>query len=306
MSLAPIVLFAYNRPEHLRLVVEALAKNEEAAASDLFVYSDAPKDALNRDRVAETRLYIKGIKGFGSVTVVERDENWGLANNIIDGVTSVVNKYGKLIVLEDDLITSPYFLRFMNEALDLYEAEEDVVSIHGYIYPMKKHLPETFFIKGADCWGWATWKRGWDLFNPNGEELWRELQEKKLTKAFDFNHSYPYCKMLRRQIRAENNSWAIRWYASAFLKNKLTLYPGRSLVNQIGVDGSGTHSVLSDAIYQTALSPCPVQVDKLVVEESVVARQHLIHFLRYTRRMSKLICRLKGWIRKWNGETINL
>ncbi|HRU00618.1 MAG TPA: glycosyltransferase, partial [Victivallales bacterium] len=197
MKLAPIALFVYNRPWHTRQTVTALQNNELAAESELVVFSDGPKVEKNKEKtknneekVKEVRDYIKSINGFKTVKIIERTQNLGLANSIISGVTEIVNQYGKIIVLEDDLVTSPHFLRFMNEALDLYEKEEDVISIHGYVYPIPD-LPETFFLKGADCWGWATWKRGWDLFEPDGKKLLRELKEKKLLKRFDFNGTYP-------------------------------------------------------------------------------------------------------------------
>lgn len=240
--LAPIVLFVYNRPLHTGQTIEALSKNTLAIDSTLIIFSDAAKNEKEIKNVAEVRKLIKNIKGFKEVEIIERETNIGLAKSVIAGVTNVVNKYNKVIVLEDDLVTSPYFLTYMNSALDLYENEEDVISIHGYIYPIKKELPNTFFIKGADCWGWATWKRGWNIFEEDGESLLNKIKDNNLTKDFDFNNSYPYTQMLKDCVEGKNSSWAIRWYASAFLKNKLTLYPGKSLVKNIGIDGSGTHS----------------------------------------------------------------
>ncbi len=242
MSFAPIALFVYNRPEHTRRTILALQKNELATQSDLIIFSDGAKNEEVKNKVGEVRGYLKTITGFKSVRIVERSENFGLAKSIVGGVTEIVNQYGKIIVLEDDLVTAPYFLKYMNEALDLYEKEEKVISIHGYIYPVKQELPETFFLRGADCWGWATWKRGWDLFEQNGQKLLAELKEKNLTHEFDFEGSYPYTQMLSGQIKGFNHSWAILWYASAFLKNKLTLYPGKSLVSNSGFDNSGTHT----------------------------------------------------------------
>ena len=244
-NLAPIVLFVYNRPWHTQQTVEALQKNELASESELFVYSDEVKNDDSRKSVDEVRKYIDSIKGFKKVTVIKRDKNWGLANSIIDGVTKIVNEYGRIIVLEDDLVTSPYFLKFMNNALNLYKNEESVASIHGYIYPIE-NLPNSFFIKGADCWGWATWKRAWDIFEPNGQKLLNELKSRGLEKEADFNNSYGFTKMLKQQINGKNNSWAVRWYMSAFLKNMLTLYPGKSYIQNIGNDNSGTHCGVTD------------------------------------------------------------
>lgn len=239
--LAPIVLFTYNRPEHTRLTLEALAKNELASDSDLIIYSDGPKDDAGAGKVQAVRNYLHTVSGFKSITIKEKEKNCGLANSIITGVTEVVNKYGRIIVLEDDMVTSPYFLRYMNDALEIYQNEEKVISIHGYMYPVKVQLRETFFLRGADCWGWATWKRGWELFEADGKKLQAELKSRKLFFAFNMNGSFPFANMLDGQIKGKNDSWAIRWYASAFLKNKLTLYPGRSLLQNTGNDQSGSN-----------------------------------------------------------------
>lgn len=291
--LAPIVLFVYNRPKHVSQVINALLKNKQVSDTDLFVYSDAPQNESVKDEVNKTRIYLKKIEGFKSVTIIERSENWGLAKNIINGVTSVVNEYGKVIVLEDDLVVSSYFLKYMNEALDFYEKEEQVACIHAYVYPVKQRLPETFFIKGADCWGWATWKRGWDLFCSDGKYLLEEINSRSLKKKFDFDNSYPYYEMLKQQIEGNNNSWAIRWYASAFLNDKLTLYPGRSLVNQIGMDGSGIHCD-ENSIFNVQLAEEPISVSKIQIEETLSARKIFTYYFRYTMKLAKL----RSFVRK--------
>ena len=152
---APITLFVYNRIDHTRQCVEALRKNLLANESALIIFSDAAKDVGSQNSVEEVRSYLKTIRGFTKIEIIERTNNFGLAKSIISGVTYVVNKYGRVIVLEDDLVTSPYFLIYMNKALDIYKNDDMVASIHGYIYPVKKALPETFFLRGADCWGWG-------------------------------------------------------------------------------------------------------------------------------------------------------
>lgn len=275
--LAPIVLFVYNRPTHTKTVIEALKNNRFARDSDLIIFSDAPKDALAVESVSEVRGYIKSITGFKSIKIRERKINHGLAKSIIDGVTEVVGKYGKVIVLEDDLITSEFFLDFMNNALNKYENDKRVISVHGYVYPVLQELPQNFFIKGADCWGWATWKRGWGLFEQDGRKLLIELVNKKLTKEFDFNNSYPYTQMLKDQIAGKNNSWAIRWYASAFVSDKLTLYPGISLVKNIGFDNSGTHCGTGGE-YDTILSTSAIPLQDITVEENVYAKKTIENF----------------------------
>jgi len=279
---APIALFAYNRPVHLRRTIEALLRNAQARQSDLFVFSDAAKSSGIAAEVDEVRRYIEHITGFASVHVVQREENLGLARSIIDGVSQLCNEYGRVIVVEDDLVTSPHFLRYMNEGLDLYANDEQVISVHGYVYPVKSALPETFFLCGADCWGWATWKRGWDLFEYDGRVLLRELQERDLSHRFDFDGAYPFTEMLRDQIAGKNDSWAIRWNASAFLKHKLTLYPGRSLVLNIGLDGTGTHPAETKE-FSGAVADSRVAVERIACRENEAVRLEIIKYFRNTK-----------------------
>jgi len=263
MNLAPIALFTYNRLRHARQTIEALQKNELAEESDLFIFSDGASSEKHIEKVKDVRNYIKTVCGFKSVTIIEREKNLGLANSIIKGVTEVVNKYGKIIVLEDDIVTTSTFLLFMNKSLDLYENNDKVISISGYVYPISYNKQEVFFIKGADCWSWATWKRGWALFNANGIELYNSIKKENKIKEFNFDNSYNYFRMLKNQIKGKNDSWAIRWYASAFLNDKLTLYPSKSLVTNIGLDDSGTHCGIDNS---WGLESYDIDLDKLYVE----------------------------------------
>lgn len=290
------MLFAYNRPLHLRLTVESLAKNGLASRSDLFIYVDGPRTSKEALQVAKVRDFLPEITGFKSVTVVLREENHGLAKSVILGVTETVDRFGRVIVLEDDMVTSPHFLSYMNEALDLYEHEERVASIHGYVYPVAGLLPETFFLKGADCWGWATWKRGWDLFEPDGRKLLDGLHSRNLAGRFDYHGAYPYIDMLKRQISGDNDSWAVRWYASAFLADRLTLYPGRSLVRNIGTDESGTHCN-DTSVYETEMAVSPVRVEPIPVEEDGAAWEEFERYFRSIRPtlFRKILQRLKRW-----------
>ena len=274
--LSPIVLFVYNRPWHTQQTIEALQKNDLALQSDLIIYSDAPKNESGKRAVQDVRRYIKGVEeGFKTISIVERDENWGLANSIIDGVTSIVNEFGRIIVLEDDLVTSPFFLRYMNEALDFYQDDDRVISIHGWMWPHKNQNNfSPFFLKGADCWGWATWQRGWDLFDSDGEKMLSILNAEPLAirKIFDFNGEVQYIKMLEQQIAGKNDSWAIRWYASAFLNEKLTLHPGISLVQNIGNDSSGTHCSTTD-LFKVPLAETSIDIKNIPVNEDINMRK---------------------------------
>ena len=280
-SLAPIVLFAYRRLAHTKQTIQALQDNFLAKKSEIFIYSDAPKKPEAVNEVNEVRKYLKTVRRFKKANIIERKKNLGLANSIIDGVSTIVNKYGKVIIIEDDLVTSKYFLNYMNHCLKLYEKDSQVASISAYIYPIAG-LPESFFIKGADCWGWATWKRAWRLFEADGKKLLNELEKKNLTKEFDFNNSYDYTQMLKDQILAKNDSWAIRWYASVFLKDKLTLYPSYSFVQNIGIDNSGEHCEKTDKFDIKKLNST-YKVSKIDTIENKEARKKIEGFYQFIK-----------------------
>lgn len=288
MALSPVLLFTYNRPFHTRETLNALLKNQLCKESELFVFSDGGKNEVDEKKVKEVREIIHAVDGFQKIHIIENNDNQGLANNIIGGVTKVIEEYGKVIVMEDDLITSPYFLTFMNEALDMFENEDRIGHIHGYCYPLPG-LPETFLIKWTGSWGWATWKRAWQKFNPDGELLLSEIESRKQSRTFDFNGKYPYMRMLRRQVKGINNSWAIRWNASLFLNNMLSLNAGKSLVKNIGFDGSGTHSGSQD-IFTTHLYTQKLSIDISEIEECKDARKA---FERYYAKTNSFWAKVK-------------
>ena len=295
---APILLFVYNRPAHTRRLVESLLRNAEAARSSLFIYSDAPRDESVRPAVDEVRRYVRSIRGFDRVEVVERTENWGLARSIIDGVSTALQRFDRVIVLEDDLVLSPYFLRFMNEALETYKDEPRVGHIQACDFTQDPSLPDTFLIKWTGSWGWATWRRAWKHFNPDGQALLDELERRRLTRTFDFDGAYRYTRMLRRQGEGKNGSWAIRWNASLFLADILSLNVGRSLVQNTGFDGSGTHCG-GGGLYASTLWMKPLPVVRISPAVENPAARHAI--ARYYRRhfgfWAKAVRRIKRTLR---------
>ena len=294
MTTAPILLFTYNRLQHTQRCLEALLKNTLAADSELFVYADAAKDEAGKEAVEEVRRYIHSLQGFRTITIIERDENWGLARNIIDGVTTQIKKYGKVIVLEDDLVVAPYFLQFMNDALEIYKDEPKVGHIQACDFTQDASLPDTFLIKWTGSWGWATWERAWKHFNPNGKELLHELEARKLSYTFDFNGKYGFTRMLRRQIAGKNNSWAIRWNASLFIKDILSLNVGRSLVQNEGFDGSGTNCG-GGGLYASNLhlAPLPIQKISPIVENQEARQAFVRYYARTNSFWAKAIRRIR-------------
>lgn len=278
-NLSPIALFAFRRPDHTKRVLESLSRNAESANSDLIVFIDGPNNSEGSALTDAVLSVVKETSGFKSVEIHQSTVNLGLANSIIQGVSRVIEQHGRVIVLEDDIVVSSHFLKYMNDALWLYESDDKVASVHGYVYPVNSHLPETFFLRGADCWGWGTWDRAWQVFNPNGRELMNELLGTNQIHEFDFDGSANYLDMLRGQIKGRNDSWAVRWYASAFLADMLTLYPGKSLVRNIGLDGSGEHCDVSD-VFDSVLFEDELKVNRIDCLESREARTAFADFFR--------------------------
>ena len=268
---APVVLFAFRRPDHLEQSLRSLAANPLASATDLTIFCDGPRNSLDFEPVQRTREIAKSTQGFASLNVVERKTNLGLAQSVISGVTESLRSQDRVIVMEDDLVVSADFLEYMNQALDLYQDDDRVISIHGYMYAVPPVLPQSVFLRGADCWGWATWRRGWELFEPDSQKLLQELDKSPNRLEFDFNGAFPYRQMLKDQAAGKVDSWAIRWYASAFVANKLTLYPGQSLVENIGQEGSGTHSEAS-ASHDVPAGKINLPLKPIEVFESTLAR----------------------------------
>lgn len=278
LTYSPIAVFAFNRPRHFARTLLSLIDNFEFNKSKIFIFLDGPKRTIDYENQEKILRYMKSLN-LSNIKLVHRSVNLGLSKNIITGVNEVLSEHDSIIVVEDDLVLSPFFLKYMNEGLKIFKDTNDVASVHGYIYPKTKFQNDIFFIKGADCWGWGTWKRAWDLLELNGEFLFSELKKRKLLNEFNFGHSGPFIRMLKNQIKGKNDSWAVRWYASMFLQNKYTLYPRVSLVQNIGLDGSGTHSSRSSAM-NVPLADAPINVRDMDVVEYPEDRAQFASFFR--------------------------
>ena len=270
MNLSPRVMFGYNRPWHTQQTIEALQKNELASESELFIYADNAKRNKTNDEVLKVRRYIKKIDGFKKVTIIEREKNFGLADSVIEGVTQVVNKYGRVIVMEDDLLVSPYFLAYMNSSLCKYADKVNVMQISGYMFDVKVNCREdAFFLPFCTSWGWATWNERWQLFDASSKGYTKLRNNKKDIQRFNLNNNYPYFKMLKAQMAGRINSWAIRWYLSVFENKGVVLYPYKTLVYNLGFDGSGEHcaenNLAQSSILESKISIFPDSI--IVIEE---------------------------------------
>ena len=250
MSLVPIVLFVYNRLWHTQQTVEALRKNYSAAESDLFIFADGPKENATeeqKEKIRQVREYIHQITGFKQITIHESAQNIGCANSIIAGISSVLREHEKIIVVEDDIVTSKYFLKFMNEALDFFENDERIFSVSGYTYPSKTmEIPKNYkndiylsYRHGA--WGWGTWKNRWESVDWEVSDFADFLNNKKSQKAFNRGGA-DMSGMLKDQMEEKIDAWDIRFDYSLFKQDKFNIRPVKSLVTNVGLDNSGTHS----------------------------------------------------------------
>lgn len=265
--------------------------NPESESTDLFIFVDGPKTQAERSHVNEVISVATNVDGFRSVTLSTSSVNLGLSGSIVSGLDKMLAEHDRLIVIEDDIVVAPGFLKYMNDSLGEYASDSNVASIHGYCYPVKTVLPRLFFIRGADCWGWGTWARAWTEFNPSGQSLLDRLTSTGQLLDFDLGGSAPYSKLLKGQISGANDSWAIRWHASAFLANMLTLYPGQTLVQNIGLDGSGTHSGVSRA-FRSSMSLEPIGGVRIPIVESAQARQAFADYFAQRESATRLIGRL--------------
>ncbi|HEY9194273.1 MAG TPA: glycosyltransferase family 2 protein [Methyloversatilis sp.] len=297
---APVALFVYNRPDHTRQTLAALQANTLAAETPLYIFVDAPRDEAVRADHAAVLECVRDVQGFASVTLIRREQNLGLAGSIIDGAGMLCERHGRVIVLEDDLITSPHFLRYMNDALDRYVDDEAVGCISAYMYPVKvpADMQDTLLLPFPMSWGWATWARAWKLFDADGSRLVAQLGSRGLTERFDRVGPGNFMRMLNDQIAGRNNSWFIRWHASLFLAGKLSLAPVRSTICNIGLDGTGVHcSSWRFDPYQVQPSPVPLSVGDVPRQPIPAFDRALRGFfikskiLRYVNALDRLVSR---------------
>lgn len=250
---APIVLFVYNRPRQTELTLKALKLNHNANESNLYIFCDGPKpnsNAENLQRVKAVREIIRKEKWCKNVMIIEAEKNKGLAKSIIEGLTDIFNRYDRAIILEDDIYTAPSFLDFMNDGLGIYQNDNIVKSIAGYMEPVKVKEHEPFFLTKGTSWGWATWSRVWKEMEWDPVVLQERLEKQpELISKFHFG-GVNFSRMLNNQIEGKIDSWAVRFYTSCFLLNGLHLTPPESLVQNIGFGSDeGTHTNVVDDFY---------------------------------------------------------
>jgi len=281
-NLSPILLFTYNRVDHTRKTLEALCANDLASESELIVISDAPKVKEHTEGVETVRDLIRSRVWCKNTTLLCMEKNMGMNENFLVNITAVVEKYGKVIVLEDDICTSSQFLSFMNDALDAYEQEERVMHVSGFVFDISnRNLPNSFFLAAPSTWGWATWKDRWQKLNRNAKELFEIAQKNNLYNSITVDGSCPdFWNQLVANASGVNNDWDIKWFSSVVVNSGLCLYPKHSLVVNIGFDGTGTHFKKGEKGHKTALTKNQLLVEKIAVEESPTARKSFAKYFK--------------------------
>jgi hypothetical protein len=298
---APIAVFVYRRAEHTRRMLQSLLQNQCAAASPISIFCDGPRGGSDAADVRQTRAVVSELAPVHA-RIVQRDANLGLARSVIAGVSELVEKHGEVIVVEDDLVLSPVALEYFNLALERYADAARVMHVSGYMYPVRSPLPETFFYREATCWGWATWARAWRQFEPDATKIRDFVLERGQRREFDVNGSMSFFRMLEEQIHGKIDSWAIRWYGSMRMHDGLALHPGRSLVRNIGLDGTGEHSGRTSD-FDVEISSVAVKSFPDSIVEDAAALRAVVQMRRANitrQRISALRNIIRGWAR-WAG-----
>jgi len=291
---APIALFVYRRPEHTRRTLESLSGNPEFLESPLYIYSDGAQNDAEIYSVKETRKLVNDWP-HPNKTLIERDQNWGLANSIISGVTELSNRFGRVIVVEDDLIVSPVFLHYLNTALELYADEPKVMQISAHMFPVPINSKfDAIMLPFATSWGWATWNRAWMYFDGGMSGYEKLKTNKMLRREFDMNGAFPYFRMLKRQMKGKVDSWAIRWNLSVFCRDGLVLFPRHSLVHHDGYDNTATHAFRRDQSTFSEIREEPINKFPPVVLDQL-AFESITTFFRHERSIINRIKRKMGF-----------
>jgi len=286
--LAPVAIFAYKRVKLLQQTIAALKKNDMSEDTCLYIFSDGAATPLIQPLVSEVRDYVNTISGFKSVTLCFRDSNLGLAANLEDGVSHVLKHHNTVIVLEDDIVTSPSFLSFMNDALSMYKYTDAVAQICAYSFietlATSFGIGDSYFVLGSDCLAWATWRRAWCDYSPDSEALAYKLKARRLVSSFNRSGSYNYFRMLRNNGRTGSRSWAVNFHAVNYLLSRYTLYPKVSLALHLGTDEHATNYVSRkrDPLL-VRLSEIPVRLEELVVTELPGTTKAFNSYLRGAR-----------------------
>ncbi len=293
IKLAPICLFTYRRLDETQRTIAALQRNFLAAQSELFIFSDGWKSDVDKERIVAVRRYLKQITGFKQVSIFESNDNRGLANSIITGVTKIIEEYGKVIVLEDDLITSPNFLNFMNQGLDFYLDNDRIFSISGFTFDLpilKNESSDFYYGYRASSWGWATWRDRWRQVDWEVKDYQVFVKSRSLRNKFRRGGS-DLPRMLQNQMKGKIDSWAIRWCYQEFKNDQLTVFPSKSKVESIGIGSMATHTKRTNR-FSTVLDVSNKEIftfnDKILLNK-VILKEYKYRYSLFLRVLDRFI-----------------
>lgn len=289
-----LAVFAYKRASHLERTLNSLSRSKEFSSIDTVIYLDGPR--LNSDLQLTKEVYKLACKYaslYPRIKIVQNSVNVGLFESITKGISKTLESYESIIISEDDLEFSPYALEYFIKALNKYRHSQEVASIHAFMPDITATLPDSFFLRGADCWGWATWRDRWKYFRADAKEMALEIRRRGLRNEFTLNAGYDHLSLLDERAEFKSNSWAICWHASCFLANKLTLYPGKSLVNNFGQDGSGEHCKRSSGLTTSACNNAPTYYPTSTIASPKVFESYASHLFKHKRLAKKIFVKTK-------------
>nr|WP_319400782.1 glycosyltransferase [uncultured Carboxylicivirga sp.] len=272
MQLAPVIVFCFNRPDHIEQTLDTLKKCRLADQTKLYIFSDGPRNAKEAIKIKEVREVIHAVEGFQSVEVIEREENWGLAKSIISGVTQVIKEHKRVIVLEDDLICSESFIENKNKMLDYFEPHKNIFSTSGFCPPIKigkECSDDLYLFYRTSSLGWGTWIDRWESVNWSLKGFNNFIQSKEKRKQFN-RGGIDLTPMLLHQKVGKIDSWSVRFSYAASLQDKMCVFPTESMLYHIGSDGSGTHADTSSDYGHTASNKV-ISISNFPKENAVIS-----------------------------------
>ncbi|WP_099340016.1 glycosyltransferase [Candidatus Fonsibacter ubiquis] len=306
-SLAPIVIFSYKRRETIEKLIISLLKNKESKNSNLYIFQDNHKNIYDKNRVEDVKSYIRNINGFKKKKIYYRSINFGLSKNIIEGIKLVFSKYNKAIFLEDDLIVSDQFLKFMNKCLNFYYKKKKIWHISGWNYDIniKNNKYDAFIIRNTNSWGWATWKDRWKYFSKDPEKIVKTWKSNNIAK-FNLDNVYDFFLQIKKNYLRISDTWGIFWYATVFVNRGLCIYPKKSLVKNIGFDEFATNTKVKQFFFDNTIDykkknimlPIKLKENKLFLEaiKNLILKQRSLLYKiymiikKYQKNIIKYFC----------------
>ena len=299
---APIAIFAYKRVEPLSQVLTALEACPEFHRSPVFLFFDGPKSDADRARTDAVRAMVRG-RLRDNMTLIEASSNQGIYRSIVDGVTRLCNEFGRAIVIEDDVVVAPATLTWLNHGLEAYAEEPRVwqVSAHQHPIPEFASRNDGVFLPLMTSWGWATWKRAWDRFEPNVEDWPAAVRDPETRRRFDLDSSYPYTELMEAQLSRpiKQWDWDVRFWWNVYSNDGVSLFPPRSLVVNIGFDDAATHHSVSRfrRLFHRKPKPPTETASPRLPERIAVAPEDYLAMCAGLRRSRSFLQR-RPWLRR--------